>query len=226
MNMDRFDLNPRRNHREDAAIPPDLVGTDRLLTRVLGRSPHAADDVDSLSAVRSLADRVFVLSAPVVANAAAGAVLRRIEFRPTTVISTRYRLARVALAAAAAVVFTASAWFAVQPVDTLVQEHIARGDQDQRMQFDGVQASPAELTLVALLRDSSHNASDPLDAMVGAAYRGPAFGGRAGGIARGEVGILGYGRAAGVAVPVLQTRGAGLDDFEDELGAILGSNEA
>jgi len=138
MNMDRFDLNPRRNHREDAAIPPDLVGTDRLLTRVLGRSPHAADDVDSLSAVRSL----------------------------------------------------------------------------------------AELTLVALLRDSSHNASDPLDAMVGAAYRGPAFGGRAGGIARGEVGILGYGRAAGVAVPVLQTRGAGLDDFEDELGAILGSNEA
>jgi hypothetical protein len=212
--MASSDFDPQQyrdaNERDRGLIPSDLAGIDRLLASSL-RLPIASD-AERLARERRL-KRIFAASVEELASGvgsgvASGhdAVLASIGRRGSgSSVGWRSRTARLALAAAAALAFVGASWFAVRS-GAFVSPSTSN---DQRM-ADRLESetSPSEITLVALLETNS----DQFD--------------RFGGLGWVQSGIsadaLGGGAAARIAAPVLQTRGAAIDDFESELGEILG----
>jgi hypothetical protein len=208
MDPSDFDPQPFRdaNERDRGLIPSDLAGIDRLLASSLRRPFISAADRQARD--RRL-ERIFAASVEELGVGLGGesdAVLASVGRRGFgSSAGWRSRTARLALAAAAALAFVGASWFAVRS-GAFVSPSAA---DDERM-ADRLESetSPSEITLVALLETNSDSAD------------------RFGGLGWVQSGIsadaLGGGAAARVAAPVLQTRGAAIDDFESELGEILG----
>jgi hypothetical protein len=202
---DRFRTSPNDRRRlEDALIPQDLAGIDRLLGRSL-----ASEQAGPEALPEGLVERIWAASherlpgltplariAPAVTQSGASRSLRR---------------ARVAFAAAAAVAVAAATLLALRqdgqpggPSGGGLRGTTIIADAAPVRSVPGLESrsSGPEATLVALLDPGSIRAADGRwideDALASSAA----------------------GRSV---VPLLQTRGTAIDDFETELGAILGA---
>lgn len=210
--VDRMSVGPRGGVRSDAS----LIASE---FRRLDESLEALGAAQRGPLPTGLADRVFAASRVHLPDSD---VLANIADLSTVAVpvsggraSIRVRWARMALATAAILAVAASSWIAFRPSPSSAgDEQIARNSSPSGAEFSagrgthrgpassGVAANApanaaAELTLVAM--------QDPNQ------YRGWI-----------DEETLGGSEAARLAVPVLRTQGAAIDDIEGELEEILG----
>ncbi len=182
-------------NRDDASFRRNSREDGAIPADLVGVDRFLSQSLRSVSnAPEGLASRVTAVSL----NQLRGPVLRRLEPQASVATSSRTRWARMAFASAAAIAVVCGSWIATHSKAPIRDGQFVRSSPHG----DGSEASPAEATLVALLEGPSSG-----------------FASRGGWI---NAETLGGGDAARVAAPVLETRGTQIDDFETEMGAILG----
>lgn len=228
-------------HRDVDLIAPELRPFDAALDRALDPSLQAGRG----SVPSTLAERVFAASRGALPSEDPSFVetasdlqftgtmgLDTVRELPTLASHRRsglsrmrlvpLRLARVALAAAAAIAVVAGSWIVIQQSTSdakrsaeLAQAPTTDGGIDGRSNSSA--SSIAELTLVAMLDNRS------IGRAPGAARPANSSGWMTNWVSADR---LGDSDAARLAAPVLRTHGAAIDDIESELEAILGVDEA